>query len=109
MALPCRKRAYVSIGLRPSALTWKHIEGKAQTNYRSQTARLESCLTTAGKAESNETGLLSKAVYLLPRVFELDDVNVHDFGATTSVGVSFSGARLFFVRSELKSTKSASS
>ena len=48
-------------------------------------------------------------LYLLPGVFELDDVNVHDFGATTSVGVSFSGARLFFVRSELKSTKSASS
>ena len=36
-------------------------------------------------------------------------MKVHDFGAITAVGVSFSGVRLFFVSSALKSIRSASS
>ena len=35
-------------------------------------------------------------------------MKVHDLGAMTAVGVSFSGIRLFFVSSELKSIRSAS-
>src|SRR6185503_17231391 len=47
-------------------------------------------------------------VYLrLPPPFALDHANLHDAGMLTTVGVSFSGVKLFLVSSALKSTRSA--
>ena len=47
------------------------------------------------------------APYLLPRTFPVGHTNAHEAGATTAVGVSFSGVRLVFVSSVLNSTRSA--
>jgi hypothetical protein len=49
------------LGYALKLLHWKHIEGEAQNQLSLAHGRAEPCLTTAGKAESNETALLRQS------------------------------------------------
>src|SRR5690349_17649754 len=50
------------LGYALKLLHWKQIEGRSPNQLSLAHGRAEPCLTTAGKAESNETGLLRQSI-----------------------------------------------